>query len=334
MSARVARRTVALGLLLAALPSAARAQDPPPLVAPGVVAAGVDLSGLTAQQAAARLQEQLASRLAAPVVVRVAGRRFELGSGRSQLQLDATATALAALAAEPPAPGLEGGGVPLVLRHSASAVRAFAADVAVHVRRSPRNATLRIGLKRMQVRRAVVGLRVDAGALATRIDAMLDGDPRLSRLVALRARKVYPPVNANDLRRMYPTVLTVSKSELRLRLFKRLKWVKTYRVAIGQPAYPTPSGRFRITSKQVNPVWSVPNSPWAGELGGSTVPGGSPANPLKARWMGIVDGVGIHGTGADWSIGTRASHGCIRMHVGDVVELYPRVPIGTPIVIR
>ena len=73
----------------------------------------------------------------------------------------------------------------------------------------------------------------------------------------------------------------------------------------------------------------MPNSPWAGELGGSTVAGGSAANPLKARWMGITDGVGIHGTGDDYSIGSAASHGCIRMHVADVKRLYPLVPVGT-----
>jgi lipoprotein-anchoring transpeptidase ErfK/SrfK len=49
--------------------------------------------------------------------------------------------------------------------------------------------------------------------------------------------------------------------------------------------------------------------------------------------MGIANGVGIHGTGEDGSIGTRASHGCIRMHVGDVVALYKRVPVGTPVLI-
>ena len=57
------------------------------------------------------------------------------------------------------------------------------------------------------------------------------------------------------------------------------------------------------------------------------------ANPLKARWMGIVNGVGIHGTGEDASIGSAASHGCIRMHVADVEDLYPRVPVGTPVLI-
>ena len=100
------------------------------------------------------------------------------------------------------------------------------------------------------------------------------------------------------------------------------------------PAYPTPSGRFSSTSKQVNPTWSVPNSPWAGELQGTTVAGGSAANPLKARWMGIANGVGIHGTAQEYSIGSRASHGCIRMRVADVIDLFRRVPVGTPVLIQ
>jgi lipoprotein-anchoring transpeptidase ErfK/SrfK len=49
--------------------------------------------------------------------------------------------------------------------------------------------------------------------------------------------------------------------------------------------------------------------------------------------MGLGGGVGIHGTGEDWSIGTRASHGCIRMHVPDVIALYNRTPLGTPVLI-
>ena len=72
---------------------------------------------------------------------------------------------------------------------------------------------------------------------------------------------------------------------------------------------------------------------WAGSLAGQTIPGGRYDNPLKARWMGIANGVGIHGTAEDWSIGSAASHGCIRMHVSDVVRLFPRVPIGTPVLI-
>ena len=95
----------------------------------------------------------------------------------------------------------------------------------------------------------------------------------------------------------------------------------------------TPAGLYSIQNKEVNPAWHVPNSSWAGSLAGQTIPGGAPNNPLKARWLGIANGVGIHGTAEDWSIGSRASHGCIRMHVSDVIDLYDRVPIGTPVLI-
>ena len=132
--------------------------------------------------------------------------------------------------------------------------------------------------------------------------------------------KVKPKITAAAAAKTVSTVITIDQSAFKLRLFKHGKVVKTYGVAVGQPKYPTPNGRFAIQNKQVNPVWSVPNSPWAGELAGSTVAGGTAANPLKARWMGLADGVGIHGTGEDYSIGSRASHGCIRMHVADVVE--------------
>jgi lipoprotein-anchoring transpeptidase ErfK/SrfK len=83
----------------------------------------------------------------------------------------------------------------------------------------------------------------------------------------------------------------------------------------------------------VNPAWSVPNSAWAGDLAGTVVPGGTPENPLKARWMGIFDGAGIHGTDDLASLGSAASHGCIRMSIPDVINLYDQVDVGTPIYI-
>jgi lipoprotein-anchoring transpeptidase ErfK/SrfK len=63
------------------------------------------------------------------------------------------------------------------------------------------------------------------------------------------------------------------------------------------------------------------------------IPGGTPENPLKARWLGIFDGAGIHGTTETGSIGSAASHGCVRMLIPDVIELYDQVPVGAPIYI-
>lgn len=109
--------------------------------------------------------------------------------------------------------------------------------------------------------------------------------------------------------------------------------MKTYTIAVGAAGYDTPSGTYPIQSKQVNPTWYVPDSDWAGSLAGQTIPPG-PQNPLKARWMGFYDGAGIHGTDDIDSLGTAASHGCIRMAIPEVIELFDRVEVGTPVYIE
>ena len=200
---------------------------------------------------------------------------------------------------------------------------------------APRDATIRITLRHIFRRKAATGRSLDAKALRAAIEQVLiNPDPASSRIVRPARKILRPRVTASKLPSVYRTVVTIDRANFKLRLFKRLKFSKSYGVAVGQPAYPTPTGRFSITNKQVNPAWTAPNSPWAGELAGTTTPGGSAANPLRARWMGITNGVGIHGTSQEWSIGSRASHGCIRMRVADVIDLYPRVPVGTPVLIR
>jgi lipoprotein-anchoring transpeptidase ErfK/SrfK len=95
----------------------------------------------------------------------------------------------------------------------------------------------------------------------------------------------------------------------------------------------TPAGLYNIQNKAENPAWHVPQSDWAGKLAGQVIAPDDPRNPIKARWMGIYDGAGIHGTTAEGSIGTAASHGCIRMRIPDVIDLYDRVETGAPVYI-
>ena len=128
-----------------------------------------------------------------------------------------------------------------------------------------------------------------------------------------------------QLAKKYPAVLIVNRGAHKLQLWKNLKLKKTYGIAVGQVGLETPAGLYNIQNKAVNPAWHVPNSAWAGDLAGKVIPGDDPSNPIKARWMGIYDGVGVHGTSDDASIGSNASHGCIRMHVPDVEELYDEV---------
>ena len=96
----------------------------------------------------------------------------------------------------------------------------------------------------------------------------------------------------------------------------------------------TQLGVYTINDKTVNPTWYVPDAAWAGSLAGQVIPGGAPNNPLIARWLGFYNGAGIHGTADLSSLGSSASHGCIRMNPDNVIELYDQVPLGTPIYIQ
>jgi lipoprotein-anchoring transpeptidase ErfK/SrfK len=133
-------------------------------------------------------------------------------------------------------------------------------------------------------------------------------------------------VTTDELAQEYPVYLTLDRASFQLRLWENLKLAKTYTVAVGQQGLETPAGTYTIDDKQVDPYWHVPDSAWAGEV----IPPG-PENPLQARWMGFYNGAGIHGTSDIGSLGTAASHGCVRMSVPDVIELYDQVPLGTPI---
>jgi hypothetical protein len=337
-----ALRPFCLTLLLVVLgaPAAGAADDR--IIPDGVSAGGVDLILLTVDEATAKLTADpgIAALLDDDLVLGAAGIPWRLTMRDAKLSFDPRATAERAAAVPTQVPaddGTAGGGatvgvdVPLALRHSRLAVRSFVARVASGSYRPPRSATLRITLRHMLVRRALVGHRLDKRATAKQVNAALATID--SRRLHQRLLKVKPRRTIHDLRDAYPTVLTVDREGFRLRLFKRLRISRRYGIAVGMAGLETPSGFYRIQDKQVNPAWHVPRRAWAGSLQGQTIPGGRADNPLKARWMGIANGVGIHGTAEDWSIGSRASHGCIRMHVSDVIDLFDRVPVGTPVLI-
>jgi L,D-transpeptidase catalytic domain len=174
------------------------------------------------------------------------------------------------------------------------------------------------------------GIAIKDDRLASRIGAALV-DPDADRSFRLPTRVLRPEVSTSELEKKFEYFLAVSRDQRKLRFFVDRKLEKTYDVAIGAAGFATPKGLHEIDSKAVNPAWYVPNKPWAGDLAGKVIPSGDPDNPIKARWLGFWDGAGIHGTADTSSIGTAASHGCVRMTVPDVIQLYDRVPLHTPL---
>lgn len=114
----------------------------------------------------------------------------------------------------------------------------------------------------------------------------------------------------------------------------RFRHVRSYHIAVGMQGLETPAGRYLISSRSDKPEWRAPDSEWVDpSIRGKVFSHDDPANPIKARWLGIADGVGLHGIDPREydTIGTAASHGCIRLRIPDVIELYERVALGTPI---
>jgi lipoprotein-anchoring transpeptidase ErfK/SrfK len=109
-----------------------------------------------------------------------------------------------------------------------------------------------------------------------------------------------------------PYQIIVSLQRKQLTLMKGTELVRLYPIGIGKMLSPTPAGVYTIVNK-------VPH----------------PGGPFGVMWMGLSrPHYGIHGTNAPWTIGQRASKGCIRMHNADVLALSALVPIGTLVTIR
>ena len=312
-------------------------------IAKGISVGGVDVGGLTAAEARARLQRRILDPLREPIVVTHGSKTWRLTARKARIAANLDASVSQALERSRQGGllqrtwrGLTGDKVDATLdpqvTYSSRAVARLVRRVAADVDRDPVDAKVSIDGSGVSKVPSQEGVRLRTRSLRREIRAAITS-PTAPRTFTARAAKVEPNVTTAQLADKYSTVLIVNRSAFKLTLYKRLKIAKTYPIAVGQVGLETPAGLYSIHNKAINPAWHVPNSDWAGDLAGKVIAGDDPSNPIKARWLGIYDGVGIHGTSDDASIGTQASHGCIRMHVSDVEDLYPRVPIGTPVYI-
>jgi len=312
-------------------------------IADGVSIGGVDVGGMSASQAREVLASDVAAPLERPVKVTVAGKKYKLSADDAKVQVNADGLLDEALAksrdgniVERTWRDLTGGELdlrlPVETSYSKGAVEKFIASISKDVDQPAQDASVDPGPDGLNTVEGQNGHKVEAVALRKDVEDALT-TPVGKRTVKGKITTVKPSVTEDQLAGDYPLYITIDRSTFQLRLWRNLKLEKTYDVAVGAQGYDTPTGLYNIQDKQVDPAWHVPNSDWAGDLAGTVVPGGAPDNPLKARWMGIYNGAGIHGTSDSGSIGSAASHGCIRMNVADVIDLYDRVDVGTPVYI-
>jgi lipoprotein-anchoring transpeptidase ErfK/SrfK len=310
-------------------------------IADGVRVGDVNVGGLSTDLARRRLQARVAKPVEKPVTVTFEDTDYTLSPKRLQLRADVDGMVDAALDAsrDGDLPSrvwryATGGSVDREIApqiaYSASALDDFVSQVADEVNRPARDASVAPSPASLNPVPAQDGVTVRADQLRARVRSAIDRPGR--RTVRAPVETVKPDVTTDELAQQYPTYITIDRGGFQLRLWKDLGLAKTYTIAVGQAGLETPAGTYTISDMQVNPAWHVPDSDWAGDLAGQVIPPG-PDNPLQARWMGFYNGAGIHGTNDVGSLGTAASHGCVRMAVPDVIELYDQVPLGTPIYI-
>ncbi|MBN1529261.1 MAG: L,D-transpeptidase/peptidoglycan binding protein [Thermoleophilaceae bacterium] len=311
------------------------------LIASGVTVAGVDVGGMRAGEARRVVAHELEEPLGKPVHVTHGDWRFKLTAEQADVHADVDGMIDDALEASRSgnivsrvARDLTGGEedaqVSAQVLYSRAAVTELVEHVVAKVDRPAQDAKLEF--PSMEKVDSHPGYKVRADSLEQRVEQALSV-PGVDRRVEVPVDRTKPKVTTAQLAKEYPVVLVADRSNFRLKLYEDLKLKKSYTVAVGALGFDTPAGLYHIQNKAIDPAWHVPQSDWAGDLAGTVVPGGVPENPLKARWMGIYDGAGIHGTDETYSLGSAASHGCIRMAIPDVIELYDQVPVGAPIYI-
>ncbi len=312
-------------------------------IAEGIRIGGVPVGGLTPTAATSRLEADLLPVLREPIRVHHDTSTWTLGPREAKIEVDlASSVQEAVLRSRRDGiitrtwRGLTGGkldaDITPTVSYSKDAVVRLLDKVRSGIDRPVKEARITYtasGIGEVDGRR---GLKTRASELHQQIRQAIVSRTASRRLVA-QTEKIEPKTTRDDLAKKNPTILIVDRGSFTLKVYKKLKLVKTYKVAVGAAGHDTPTGLYSISNKAVNPAWNVPHSDWAGDLAGQVIPGGAPNNPLKSRWLGIYDGVGIHGTDARNSIGSNASKGCLRMLVEDVEELYPQVPVGAPIYI-
>lgn len=331
---------VALAVGAAALYDNSRADR----LATGIRVGGVDVGGLDRTEAARRLHRLAVSPQRRDLRVHTASKTFvvtaeqlrvtgDVDDALDRALVDSRRGWLGARVVR----GLRGARVreslPLKTHYAPGVLPHLVAQVAATSYVAPVDATVKPKSDQLERVESRDGSRIDTGALFASLESAVQHRSR-SADIEVVMRPVTPKVSTGELAEKYPAYIVVDRKAHKLRFYTHLELSHTWPIAVGRAGLETPSGLYDIQWEEVNPPWRVPNSPWAGDLAGKTIPPG-PDDPIKARWMAFDGGAGIHGIDPSEysSIGHDASHGCVRMRIPDVISLYKRSPVGTPVYI-
>jgi lipoprotein-anchoring transpeptidase ErfK/SrfK len=313
-------------------------------IAKGITVGGVNVGGMHEAAARAKLRAAVLKPLNRPVVARYEGKRYTLTPAQARVGVDVDGSVNRAIARsregnilQRTARNVRGQRIneeiDLHIVYNHHAISRMVKRISGSIDRPARDATLDLSKGQINPTPSATGLSVRERTLRRQLKHSLLSVGS-SRHVKVKTSIVEPQVSSAQLADKYPAVVIVQRGAFKLSLYKHLKFAKSYGIAVGRIGLETPAGLYHVQNKAINPAWTMPNSSWVPKQDrGKVIPGGTAENPLKARWLGIYAGAGIHGTDDVGSIGSAASHGCIRMRIPDVEELYDQVPVNAPVYI-
>jgi hypothetical protein len=309
-------------------------------ILPGARIAGVDVGGMSRREAVAAVKDAIEPKFDRKVRVTWRNQRFPVTAEELGAKSNARATVNAALDESADANFLElaemrwldrdfdfKNGV--ALRYPKGPVRDFIAGVAKDVNTKPQDAWLDYSTGALKVQPGQDGHVVkERASTAVLLGALRGGNGG----APLKVKSTEPAVVPSD----FKQALMLNQSSFQLDFYQRvngkLKVTHSWPVAVGSGGYPTPTGEWTVVDKVMGPSWTNPDpTGWGAGMPEYIPPG--PSNPLGvAAVYWDASGIRFHGTSDIGSIGTPASHGCVRMYNEDVIELYDMVEVGTPII--
>lgn len=301
----------------------------------GTIVAGIDVSGMTRAHARELVTREAVAPLGEPVTVDAGEQRFTLAAAEvvvvdvdamlDEAFLPRKQAALPRRVVDRVTGRPADTKTDLRITLVDATVEQWLADIARSIETTPSDAAIELRDGTVVFAPSRVGTSLDVTATAEALRGALTTGVKTVKAGIVHTE---PEVTEAELG---PAIL-VDLSERKLSLYRNGEIEKTYGVAVGTPGHPTPRGEFEITQKRYMPTWVNPGSAWAADMPKTIGPG--PSNPLGTRALNInAPGIRIHGTTANSSIGTAASHGCMRMHRWDIEDLYERVEVGTPVFI-
>lgn len=307
-------------------------------ILPGVRVAGVDVGGMTRDEAVRVVERTADLTLEGDLTVRAAGSSWRLTPAALGTRADvrgavdrafAVADRMSLLSriyhrvADDPVRA----SIDLTYSYDDGKVEAFVRQAYDEVAKPAVNAGIELVDGELLMRHARTGEELRKQAAIDRVREALE--QHVDR-VRVPLRTLPPKVTDDSLGK----TIVVDISENHLYLYDGFKVIKEYNVATAAQGFVTPLGSWTVVNKVENPSWTNPDPEGWGAGMPLYIPPG-PSNPLGTRALYLnAPGIRIHGTTNVDSIGTYASHGCIRMVMSDVEELYPLIPIGTPVLVK